>query len=104
MLAAIGETLEDEEDYEVMGVVVNIRKAFYRIGLWTRTAGKAVPAGASPAHKEGRSAEEGTAVLKRIGKRFKGALKLPEEEMIEFTGHQDSARSGSSRAQTKLQV
>jgi hypothetical protein len=39
-LAAIGETLEDEDDNEVMGVVVNVRKGFYRIGLWTRTVGK----------------------------------------------------------------
>ena len=30
MLAAIG---------EVIGVVVNIRKVFWYIGLWTRTAG-----------------------------------------------------------------
>jgi translation initiation factor 4E len=37
MLAAIGETLEKEGDEEVMGVVVNARKGFYRIGLWTRT-------------------------------------------------------------------
>jgi len=37
MLAAIGETLEKEGDNEVMGVVVNARKGFYRIGLWTRT-------------------------------------------------------------------
>ena len=37
MLAAIGETLEKEGDEELMGVVVNARKGFYRIGLWTRT-------------------------------------------------------------------
>ena len=37
MLAAIGETLEKEGDDEVMGVVVNARKGFYRIGLWTKT-------------------------------------------------------------------
>jgi translation initiation factor 4E len=40
MLAAIGEQLEEEQDNEVMGVVVNIRKAFWRVGLWTRTAGQ----------------------------------------------------------------
>lgn len=37
MLAAIGETLEKEGDDEVMGVVVNARKGFYRIGLWTKS-------------------------------------------------------------------
>lgn len=37
MLAAIGETLEKEGEDEVMGVVVNARKGFYRIGLWTKT-------------------------------------------------------------------
>ena len=37
MLAAIGETLEKEGDDEVMGVVVNARKGFYRVGLWTKT-------------------------------------------------------------------
>ncbi|SLM34757.1 eukaryotic translation initiation factor 4e-1 [Lasallia pustulata] len=38
MLAAIGETLEtNPSDGEVMGVVVNVRKGFYRIGLWTKT-------------------------------------------------------------------
>lgn len=37
MLAAIGETLENEGDNEVMGVVVNIRKGFVRLGLWTRS-------------------------------------------------------------------
>lgn len=99
MLSAIGETLEDEEDNEVMGVVVNIRKGFYRIGLWTRTT----PAGARGKEK-GRSPEEGEQVLKRIGSKFKESLKLPQEEQIEFTGHQDSARSGSSRASTKMVV
>ena len=40
MLAAIGETLENDNDGEVMGVVVNVRKGFYRIGLWPRLRGK----------------------------------------------------------------
>jgi hypothetical protein len=30
LLSAIGETLENEDDGEVMGVVVNVRKGFYR--------------------------------------------------------------------------
>src|SRR5690606_22524427 len=66
MLAAIGETLENEGDNEVMGVVVNVRKAFYRIGVWTRTTGSVIRGGngAKP-----RSAEEGKAILMEIGKR-----------------------------------
>jgi len=41
MLAAIGETLEEEGDGEVMGVVVNVRKGFYRIGVWTALSARA---------------------------------------------------------------
>ncbi len=38
LLATIGETIEtpDSSLDTVMGVVVNVRKGFYRIGLWTR--------------------------------------------------------------------
>jgi len=103
ILAAIGETLEDEDDDEVMGVVVNIRKGFYRIGLWTRSTGKAITPG-TKGNEKGRSAEEGQVVLKRLGVRFKDALKLPETEQVEFTGHSDSARSGSTRATSRLAV
>ena len=99
MLAAIGETLEKEGDDEVMGVVVNARKGFYRIGLWTRTCSNAE-------------------VLKAIGytsstceyeltcrKRFKEVLKLPESEKLEFNAHADSERAGgSSRAKSKMSV
>ena len=98
MLAAIGETLEKEGDEEVMGVVVNARKGFYRIGLWTKTCSN-------------------TEVLRAIGyetyfalssnsrKRFKEVLKLPESEKVEFNAHADSERAGgSSRAKTKMAV
>lgn len=103
MLAAIGETLEGEEDNEVMGVVVNIRKGFYRIGLWTRTTGKAINPGTN-GHEQGRTQEQGAAVLKTIGTRFKESLKVDQSEAVEFTGHSDSARSGSSRATSRLTV
>ncbi|EMR08636.1 hypothetical protein PNEG_03112 [Pneumocystis murina B123] len=83
MLAAIGETLENEGDNEVMGVVVNIRKGFVRLGLWTRST----------------SNEE---VLRAIGKRFREAMKIPDKEMIEFYSHSDSAHSGSTRAKSKM--
>lgn len=103
MLAAIGETLEDEGDNEVMGVVINIRKAFWRVGLWTRTAGQP-PKKGSAAAEEGQDKEAGKKRLERIGKNFKNYLQLPEQEQVEFSGHADSAHSGSSRAKAKFAV
>jgi len=92
MLAAIGETLEDEEDGEVQGVVVNVRKGFYRIGLWTRSTGSA----------KGRQADTtGKDVLMKIGHNFKQTLMLPENEKVEFSGHTDAAHAGSTRAKAK---
>lgn len=87
-LAAIGETLEDDGDNEVMGVVVNVRKGFYRIGLWTRTTGKA----------------GGRDNLMKIGARFKDTLQLPPSEQLEFSGHTDAAHAGSTRAKAKFVV
>ncbi|KAI1762127.1 eukaryotic translation initiation factor 4E [Hypoxylon rubiginosum] len=106
MLAAIGETLEDEDDGEVMGVVVNVRKAFYRIGVWTRTIGKSIPGrgDGDVAGGKGRSVEKGQEILKAIGRQFKTVLKLPENETVEFSGHTDAAHSGSTRAKAKLTV
>jgi len=103
MLAAIGETLEDEGDGEVMGVVVNVRKGFYRIGLWTKSIGKPFPSGGdgNTAGGKGRSPEMGREVLMRIGRRFKEALTLGDSEAVEFSGHTDSAHSGSTRAKAK---
>ncbi|KAF8472710.1 translation initiation factor eIF 4e-like domain-containing protein [Kalaharituber pfeilii] len=101
MLAAIGETLENERDQEVMGVVVNVRKGLYRIGVWTRTIGgplKPNPATGYP----GRTAEQGRQILMEIGRRFKDVLRLPEKEMVEFSGHTESAHIGSSRARAKF--
>lgn len=103
MLAAIGETLESEDDNEVMGVVVNVRKGFYRIGLWTRTVGKNVPGG-DKAGGKGRSKEQGEEVLMGLGKRFKEVLRLRDTEQIEFSGHTDAAHSGSTRAKAKFVI
>jgi translation initiation factor 4E len=91
MLAAIGETLEDEEDNEVQGVVVNVRKGFYRIGLWTRTIGSG----------KGKSGD-GKEALQKIGRNFKTTLELPEPERVEFSGHTDAAHAGSTRAKPKM--
>ena len=89
MLAAIGETLENsEDDGEVMGVVVNVRKGFYRIGLWTKTVGKSVPGGGEGdvAGGKGRSPEKSRDVLMGLGKRFKDTMKLQGSEAVEFSG------------------
>lgn len=106
MLAAIGETLEDEHDGEVMGVVVNVRKAFYRIGVWTRTIGKSIPGrgDGDVAGGKGRSSEKGKEILMAIGGRVKNFLELPSNEQVEFSGHTDSAHSGSTRAKAKYTV
>jgi translation initiation factor 4E len=106
MLSAIGETLEGEDDGELMGVVVNVRKGFYRIGVWTRTIGKSIPGGGDGdvAGGKGRSTEKGKEVLMNIGRKFKEVLKLPASEVVEFSGHTDSAHSGSTRAKAKYTV
>ena len=101
MLAAIGEMLEDEADNEVMGVVVNIRKAFWRVGLWTRSAGqdRKGKGGAEPG-----AGDDPRKRLEKIGKRFKEVLSIRGDEMLEFSGHADSAHQGSSRAKAKFTV
>ena len=106
MLAAIGETLEEENDGEVMGVVVNVRKGFYRVGVWTRTIGKSIPGGGEGdvAGGKGRTPEKGQEILKNIGSRFKEVLMLPANEVVEFSGHTDSAHAGSTRAKAKFTV
>ncbi|KAK6528808.1 eukaryotic translation initiation factor 4E [Orbilia ellipsospora] len=93
MLAAIGETLEKETDHEVTGVVVNVRKGFYRIGVWTRSSGTG---------SQGKTSKENRESLVEIGRRFKEVLKLGEREQVEFSGHSDSANAGSSRAKAKF--
>ncbi|KAK9469533.1 translation initiation factor eIF 4e-like domain-containing protein [Lipomyces arxii] len=85
LLGAIGETLEEEGDSEIMGVVVTIRKAHYRLSVWTKTANN-------------------ERALLSIGRRFKELLKLPANEPVEFSSHKDAAASGSSRAKPKLSV
>ncbi|KAK9775461.1 putative Eukaryotic translation initiation factor 4E-1 [Seiridium cardinale] len=104
MMAAIGEMLEDEDDGEVMGVVVNVRKAFFRVGVWTRTIGKPIPnrGDGDVAGGKGRPQQKGQQILLEIGKRFKSILKLPAEELVEFSGHTDAAHSGSTRAKSKF--
>jgi translation initiation factor 4E len=102
MLAAIGETLEDEGDGEVMGVVVNVRRGFYRIGLWTRTVG--MPDRKGGANANGKTNEQSKETLLKIGKRFKEALALSDQDLVEFSGHADAAHAGSTRAKAKFTV
>lgn len=104
MLAAIGETLERENDGEVMGVVVNVRKAFYRIGVWTRTVGKSIPGGgkSDTAGGKGRSPEKGEEVLRNIGRTFKQVLNLLPTETVDFSGHTESASTGTTRAKARF--
>jgi translation initiation factor 4E len=106
MLAAIGETLENDSDGEVMGVVVNVRKGFYRLGVWTKTVGKTVPGGGEGdvAGGKGRSVEKSKEILMGIGRKFKEVLKLDEKEVVEFSGHTESAHAGSTRAKAKFTV
>ena len=107
MLAAIGETLENsDDDGEVMGVVVNVRKGFYRVGLWTKTVGKSVPGGGEGdvAGGKGRTPEKSKDVLMGLGKKFKEVLKLKDAEVVDFSGHTESAHSGSTRAKAKFTV
>jgi len=39
-----------------------------------------------------------------IGKKFKDVLKIRDNELVEFSGHTDSAHSGSTRAKAKFVV
>ncbi|KKA26241.1 hypothetical protein TD95_000062 [Thielaviopsis punctulata] len=106
MMAAIGETLEDENDGEVMGVVVNVRKTFYRIGVWTRSTGRNIPGRGEDdvSGGKGRPQVKGEGILKNIGDRFKQVLKLSPNDVVEFSGHTESANVGSTRVRPKFAV
>lgn len=66
LLAVIGETI-DEEDSQINGVVLSIRKGGHKFALWTRT--------------------EDTEPLRNIGARFKQVLKLSDDSVLEFFPH-----------------
>ncbi|KAH7479720.1 hypothetical protein KRP22_010256 [Phytophthora ramorum] len=76
MLSLIGETLQDEDD--VCGAVVSVRKAQDRIAIWSATA-----------NAEDRQ--------KAIGRGFRQALvELGKNETLKYQSHADAAASGSS--------
>ena len=74
LLSVIGETIEDDED-EVNGIVLNIRRQIIRIGLWTKDCD--------------------TTKLRTIGERLKKFLKLSEDQKIEFTPHDDAGKKNA---------
>ncbi|GMF40836.1 unnamed protein product [Phytophthora fragariaefolia] len=76
MLSLIGESLQDEDD--VCGAVVSVRKAQDRIAIWSATA-----------NAEDRQ--------KAIGRGFRQALvDLGKNETLKYQSHADAAASGSS--------
>lgn len=70
LLSAVGETIEDDEN-EVNGIVLNVRKSNYRVGVWTKST----------------NADS----LKSIGHKLKLILKLDENDHVEFISHADSS-------------
>ena len=78
LLAVIGETI-DQEDSQINGVVLSIRRGTYKFALWTKS--------------------EDVEPLREIGARFKQVLKLSEEDKIEFFPH---SISNSKHAQPTI--
>lgn len=74
LLSVIGETIEDDEN-EVNGAVLNVRKFAFRVALWTKSTDKSKLFG--------------------IGLKFRKVLRLPDSEQIEFVGHKDSENKNS---------
>ncbi len=53
---------------------------------------------------KGRSADKGRDILMAIGSRLQEILRLPAGELVEFSGHTDSAHIGSTRDKAKFTV
>jgi len=75
VLACIGENFEEES--EICGCVVSVRKVGDRIALWTKNCTSDV-------------------VQKKIGFQFKKTLELPDQAIVGYQGHADSMKKGSS--------
>ncbi|GME88929.1 unnamed protein product [[Candida] boidinii] len=69
LLSVIGETIEGEEN-EVNGIVLNVRKNCFKVGLWTKSCNKDS--------------------LIPIGETLRKVLNLSEGEKLEFMSHKDS--------------
>jgi len=75
VLACIGENFEEES--EVCGVVVSVRKPGDRLALWTRNVCS-------------------DTIQKKIGFQLKKVLELPDQSTIGYQIHSDSMKRGSS--------
>jgi translation initiation factor 4E len=75
LLACIGEAFEDESD--VTGCVVSVRRAADKIALWTKNG-----------HND--------AVARRIGRQLKASLELPDNQVIGYQVHADCMKKNSS--------
>lgn len=75
LLSAIGETIEEDDSNEVNGVVLNIRKGFFRIGLWTKSCNEAS--------------------LLPVGEKLKKVLRMGEGDKLEFISHEASNTRGA---------
>ncbi|KDO29497.1 hypothetical protein SPRG_06037 [Saprolegnia parasitica CBS 223.65] len=75
MLALIGEALEDEDD--ICGCVVSVRKSQDRLAVWTKTA-------------------VNEPLQRTVGRNFRKVLDLGKNEVLKFQSHADAAASGSS--------
>lgn len=80
LLSVIGETIEDEEE-EVNGIVLNIRRQAIRVGIWTKDC------------QEDR--------LKTVGERLKKVLKLSDDQKVEFISH-DASTERNAKPQIVL--
>lgn len=76
LLAVIGETIEDDEN-EVNGIVLNIRKQVIRVGIWTKDCDEPK--------------------LATIGERLKKVLKLPDDQKVEFMSHDTFNNKGPAQ-------
>ncbi|EDO15311.1 hypothetical protein Kpol_1038p18 [Vanderwaltozyma polyspora DSM 70294] len=72
LLAVIGETI-DEDDSQINGVVLSIRKGTSKFALWTK-------------------ADDNTEALTNVGTKFKQVLKLGDEDKIEFVPHSSTGK------------
>lgn len=106
MFVVIGEILENEEDGEVMGVVVNVCKVFFRIGVWICIIGRYVLGCGDGDVVGGKGCffEKGKEILMMIGKWFKEVFRLFVIEQFEFFGYIDSVYSGSICVKVKFVV
>lgn len=76
LLAVIGETIEDDEN-EVNGIVLNVRRANIRVAIWTKDCDESK--------------------LVTIGERFKKVLKLGDDQKLEFMSHDTFNAKGNAQ-------